>query len=90
MKTEKQERQAGIQRRAHIRRGMRIALYEINQLLAPKGMSVDMGREYIAYTVALAEGGRAEATLADKHRAVVWQVAAELAAKGQRVTVLDE
>lgn len=90
MKTEKQERQAGIRRRAHIRRGMRIALYEINQILAPKNLSIDMGREYIAYAVAVAEGGRREATAADKRRAAIWQLGAELAAKGQHVTIIDE
>lgn len=63
-------------RHAAIRRGMRIALYEVNQALAGKGMKIEAPPSWIDYTVALAEGGRRDAPLDDIVERAKWEIAA--------------
>lgn len=53
-------------RRAGIRRGMRIALYEIQQLLGPVGVKLVISPDFIPYTVDIAEGGRRAAPMRDR------------------------
>lgn len=67
--------QARLRRHAHIKRGMRIALYEINQLLAQRGEKLDVPDAWIDYTVALAEGGRKKAPFADFSDRIAWTMA---------------
>lgn len=65
-KSRLQIEQARTRRRANIRRGMRIALYEVKQHLAEQGITLDVPPDFISYTVALAEGNRRGASRADK------------------------
>lgn len=53
-------------RRAGIRRGMRIALYEVQQMLDPLGVRLVMPPDFIRYTVDIAEGGRRAASPAER------------------------
>lgn len=69
-KSRLQIEQARTRRRANIRRGMRIALYEVKQHLAEQGITLDVPSDFISYTVALAEGNRRDATRADKRDAL--------------------
>lgn len=59
-------------RRAAIRRGMQIALHEVNQVLESRGLKVNFPPGFVPYTVALAEAGRREATSEDKVEAAAW------------------
>lgn len=61
-----------------IRRGMKIAIYEVNQLLAPHGAEILFPKAFIPYTVALAEGNRRDASPEDRIAAALWQRAALL------------
>jgi hypothetical protein len=74
-KAAKRIEQERFRRHANIRRGMRIALYEINQTLAARGEKIVVPPGWIDYTVALAEGGRRKAPFAD----VVDRIVAETA-----------
>jgi hypothetical protein len=76
-KTERERENDRMARRAHIERGMRIAVYECNQMLRPYGLRVDVPPDFIPYTVAIAEGGREGATL--------WERAAAIHAKYDRM-----
>lgn len=70
-KTRREIEQARTRRRANIRRGMRIALYEVQQHLAEQGITLDVPADFINYTVALAEGNRRGASRADKRDALL-------------------
>lgn len=74
-KSVKQRQQERTRRRADIRRGMKIALYEVNQTLAPLGIRLEYPPAFVPYTVALAEGHRRDATPQDKFSAFMWNVA---------------
>jgi len=66
------ERRAKVRRRAMIRRGMKIMLYEINQQRAREGQKPIVFRpEFFDYTVCIAEGGRQSATLHEQLEASV-------------------
>lgn len=65
-KTRKQAEHERTVRRAGIRRGMRIALYEVGQMLAKSGVALTMTPDFINYTVDIAEGGRRAATPEDR------------------------
>lgn len=65
-------------RRRDIRRGVKIGLYEANQRLASTGFQLHYPKSFPAYTVALAEGNRRGATVADRIAAALWQRAAAL------------
>lgn len=73
-KAEKRRQQARTRRRANIRRGMRIALYEVNQALAPLGLKIAFPPGFTEYTVAIAEGGRRDASPEDRVEAVAWHM----------------
>jgi hypothetical protein len=72
MKTKKQIAADRTKRRAHIRRGIRIALYEVNQALAAKGVKIATPPWFVPYTVAVAEAGRRDATPEDIADAIRW------------------
>lgn len=74
MKSPKQIESERTKRRANIRRGMKIALYEVQQLLAEQGMGLTVPRFFIPYTVAIAEGGRRDATAEDRATSLQWQL----------------
>lgn len=74
-----------VKRRAAIRRGMKIMLYEINQRLAPRGAKIVLPPGFLDYTVAIAEGGRDDAAPGERFEAFVRQMAARV---GARVVVL--
>lgn len=63
--TKKRSEHDRIVRRAGIRRGMRIAIYEIQQMLAPLGVTLAVPPDFIPYTVDIAEGGCRAATQND-------------------------
>lgn len=65
-KTQKQTAHERRIRRAGIRRGMRIALYEVGQLLAKSGVVLHVAPDFVPYTVDIAEGGCRGATLGDR------------------------
>lgn len=65
-KTQKQVEHERRIRRAGIRRGMRIALYEVAQMLAESGVVLQVGKDFVPYTVDIAEGGRRDAPLRDR------------------------
>lgn len=65
-KTRKQADHERTIRRAGIRRGMRIALYEVGQMLAKSGVVLQVGSDFVPYTVDIAEGGRRAASRADR------------------------
>lgn len=71
-KTKQQCKQERTRRRANIRRGMKIALHEINQVLAPHGAKIEFPPGFIHYTVAIAEGGRRDASTEDRMEALWW------------------
>lgn len=77
-KADNQREQERIRRHANIRRGMRIALYEVNQTLAKRGDKIIVPPDWIDYTVALAEGGRRKAPLADVVERIEWSIALRL------------
>lgn len=68
-------------RRANIARGMKIALYEVNQALAPLGLAMTFPSHFIPYTVALAEAGRRQATALDIMDAVCWDASLHMVAR---------
>lgn len=74
-------------RRAGIKRGMKIAIHEVDQLLANMGLEVAWHPHFIPYTIAIAEGGRDDATLVDKNLMLAWQIL-ELAAHQQKTRKL--
>jgi hypothetical protein len=65
-KSERRRNLKRIQRRAHIKRGMKIMLYELNQRLAPLGLKFDVPNGFYAYTIAIADGNRDEADDSDR------------------------
>ena len=75
-KSPKEVRAERNRRRRDIRRGMKIAFYEANQMLAPLGIYLHAPKAFLGYTVALAEGNRRDATVQDRVAAAMWQVAA--------------
>lgn len=56
-----------------IRRGMKIALYEVKQVLEKQGLTMDLPPWYVEYTVAIAEGGRRDASMEDEIGRQMWQ-----------------
>lgn len=72
MKTKKQIARERVKRRANIRRGVRIAIYEANQMLAKHGQRLVVPYWWVPYTVAIAEGGRRGATPEDRACAAYW------------------
>lgn len=72
-KSQKQRDTERTKRRAAIRRGMKIAIYEIQQALAPHGLKLTFPLDFIPYTVAIAEGGRRGASPEDRAVAAHWQ-----------------
>lgn len=72
-KSDRQAEADRTKRRAHIRRGMKIALYEINQVLEARGEKIIVAPEWIDYTVALAEGGRSGASMEDVYERLGWE-----------------
>lgn len=72
--TAKQREQERRARRRHIRRGMRIAFFEANQVLAAQGLKIVLPPWFIPYTVAIAEGGRRNASPEDRTEALQWHV----------------
>lgn len=81
-KSKNQRRADWVRRRQNIARGMKIALHEVNQLLAPSGMTVAFGPGFIAHTIAIAEGGRINASRADQEVAFVAKLKEQCAARG--------
>lgn len=73
-KSQKQRERERTKRRAAIRRGMKIAIYEIQQALAPHGAKLTFSPAFIPYTVAIAEGGRRGASPEDRVEALQWQI----------------
>lgn len=78
-KAMQRELQARTKRRAHIRRGMKIALYEVNQVLAKHGMKIAFPPGFYPYTVAIAEGGRRDAAPEERAEAFILQIGMEIA-----------
>lgn len=81
-KSQNQAHNDWVRRRQNIARGMRIALYEINQKLAPLGISASFPPGFIDRTVALAEGGRVNATVSDQHSAFMYELEDQLRGRG--------
>ena len=73
-RTRRQILNAREQRRAHIKRGMKIMLYEINQRLAAQGAALIPSPGFFDYTVAIAEGGRQSAEPAERIEAIARQM----------------
>lgn len=65
-------RKARSNRRRNIKRGMKIALYEVNQILVRSGVQIAYPPQYIPYTVAIAEGNRRGASEHDIVSAEFW------------------
>lgn len=79
----RQQRQASwVRRRQNIERGMKIALYEINQVLAPLDLHVHFGKDFIDQTIALAEGGRINASREDQEMAFIAKLREHATARG--------
>lgn len=74
MKSPRQVESERTKRRANIRRGMKIALYEVQQVLAEYGVKLEISRNFIPYTVAIAEGGRRGASPQDRSESWQWQL----------------
>lgn len=87
-KPQNQVRNDWVRRRQNIARGMKIALYEINQALASQGLQVVTGPDFIPYTIAVAEGGRATACPADVQIAGIWNMHRQLQERGYTVVRL--
>lgn len=81
-KSKNQRRNDWLRRRQNIARGMRIAMYEINQALAEKGLRIDFPPDFIPYTIAVAEGGRISADRDDVAVAHIWNVHRAIQANG--------
>lgn len=64
--TRKQTKHDRTIRRAGIRRGMRIALYEVGQMLKQSGVVLTVPGGFVEYTVDIAEGGRRAASPEDR------------------------
>ncbi len=87
-KSKHQARNDWVRRRQNIARGMRIALYEINQKLEPLGIQAAFPPGFIARTIAVAEGGRVNASVADQEVAFAYQLEDELRSRGFTVVRL--
>jgi hypothetical protein len=72
-KTEKQVQQERRRRRRDIKRGMKIAFYEVNQLLGAQGLELVVPPEELEYILALAEAGRQGATNQDQLSLAFWE-----------------
>ncbi len=79
------QQQERIRRHANIRRGMRIALYEVQQKLAEYGLGISFPSWFIPYTIAIAEGGRRDATPEDKFEATAWRAIHEMRQRIERL-----
>lgn len=84
-KTDKQLAADRTRRRAAIRRGMKIALYEVQQVLRAQGVELALPPWFIPYTVAIAEGGRRDATAEDRADAARWYAVQALAERIERL-----
>jgi hypothetical protein len=68
----KEKRAAIVRRRAAIRRGMKIMLFEINQQLALSDIRpIKFTPEFFEYTAIIAEGGRRDACEFEKLEAMI-------------------
>lgn len=61
-----------VARRRNIKRGMKIALYEVEQLLNARGETLKLPPWFIPYTIGIAEGGRRDASPADRIDGLMW------------------
>lgn len=71
-KTFEQEHAEFVARRRNIKRGMKIALYEVEQLLNAQGVTLKLPPWFIPYTIGIAEGGRRDASPADRIDGLMW------------------